>query len=87
MLDKFLAPNTPEAEAYYHLTSVSFYSRHYVTHVAYFSENGPAWHTNTSAVDESLMSDCASYSAFNRYIGGKDLFLLPRTRIDLESIL
>ncbi|KAF8165336.1 hypothetical protein B0H34DRAFT_234252 [Crassisporium funariophilum] len=50
-------------------------------------ENWPSWHTDQPSVDESLISGCASYRAFDRYLSGKDLFLLPRTRAELESIL
>jgi len=53
----------------------------------HLTENWPTWHTDQPSVDESLISGCASYRAFDRYIGGRDLFLLPRTRIELESIL
>jgi hypothetical protein len=53
----------------------------------HLTKNGPVWHTGHSSVDESSMAGCASYSAFARYIRGEDLFLLPRTRIELESIL
>ncbi|KAF9534316.1 hypothetical protein CPB83DRAFT_844039 [Crepidotus variabilis] len=70
MLDKYLAPTTPEATANNHLT-----------------ENWPSWTTDQPSVDEALISGCASYRAFDRYIGGKDLFLLPRTRSELESVL
>src|SRR5882757_1968112 len=52
-----------------------------------YSENSFTWHTDKPSVDESLISGCASYRAFERYLEGNDLFLLPRTRIELESIL
>jgi hypothetical protein len=51
------------------------------------SENSFTWHTDQSSVDESLIAGCASYRAFDRYLSGNDIFLLPRTRSELESIL
>jgi hypothetical protein len=90
MLDRFLAPNTHEAAAYNYLSSVflflSFLTAADVA-VLFSSEHWPTWYTDQPSVDESLISGCASYRAFDRYIGGRDLFLLPRTRIELESIL
>ncbi|KAF9568891.1 hypothetical protein CPC08DRAFT_603320, partial [Agrocybe pediades] len=53
----------------------------------YLSENYFDWHTDHPSVDESLVSGCASYRAFDRYLGGNDLFLVPRTRSELESVL
>ena len=58
-----------------------------LTLLTLLSENWPTWHTDQPSVDEALISGCASYRAFDRYIGGKDLFLLPRSRSELESIL
>ncbi|KAF9057568.1 hypothetical protein BJ165DRAFT_1397816 [Panaeolus papilionaceus] len=54
------------------------------THI---TENRWNWHTDHPSFDESLISGCASYCAFERYLGGQDLFLLPRSRAELESIL
>jgi hypothetical protein len=51
------------------------------------SENTFTWHTDHPSVDESLIAGCSSYRAFERYLEGNDLFLLPRTRGELESIL
>ncbi|KJA30267.1 hypothetical protein HYPSUDRAFT_32417 [Hypholoma sublateritium FD-334 SS-4] len=53
----------------------------------HLSENSYSWESDTPSVDESLISGCASYRAFDRYLSGNDLFLLPRTRSELESIL
>ncbi|KAF8913909.1 hypothetical protein CPB84DRAFT_29277 [Gymnopilus junonius] len=53
----------------------------------HLSENIFDWHTDQPSVDESLISGCASYRAFMRYLSGEDLFLLPRNRSELESIL
>lgn len=38
-------------------------------------------------MDETLIAGCAAYQAFSRYLSGTDLFLLPRTRSELESVL
>jgi len=69
-MDHFLAPSTPEALAYSHLT-----------------ENWFNWDTEHPSIDETLIAGCASYQAFNRYLAGADLYLLPRSRSELESIL
>ncbi|KAF8812425.1 hypothetical protein BYT27DRAFT_7182862 [Phlegmacium glaucopus] len=53
----------------------------------HIAENSFTWHTDQPSVDESLISGCASYRAFERYLSGTDLFLLPRTPAELESIL
>ncbi|KAJ3510990.1 hypothetical protein NLJ89_g4364 [Agrocybe chaxingu] len=60
---------------------------HEATAHHHLTENWPTWHTDQPSVDESLISGCASYRAFDRYLGGKDLFLLPRSRSELESVL
>ena len=65
---------------YFHCLSMTFFS-------SLSSENSFNWHTDHPSVDESLISGCASYRAFERYLEGNDLFLLPRTRGELESIL
>lgn len=85
-MDKLLAPHTPEATAHYHLTCVIFIAFH-DSFSSLSSENSFTWHTDQPSVDESLISGCASYRAFERYLEGNDLFLLPRTRAELESIL
>ncbi|KIM46176.1 hypothetical protein M413DRAFT_441248 [Hebeloma cylindrosporum] len=53
----------------------------------HITENSFTWHTDQPSVDESLIAGCASYRAFDRYLSGNDIFLLPRTRSELESIL
>ncbi|EDR12863.1 uncharacterized protein LACBIDRAFT_311801 [Laccaria bicolor S238N-H82] len=50
-------------------------------------ENYFTWQTDKPSVDEALISGCASYRAFDRYLTGADLYLLPRTRSELENIL
>ena len=85
-MDKLLAPHTPEAAAHYHLTFVISLPFHDLFSFL-SSENSFTWHTDHPSVDESLIAGCASYRAFERYLEGNDLFLLPRTRGELESIL
>ncbi|EAU84805.2 hypothetical protein CC1G_00324 [Coprinopsis cinerea okayama7 len=53
----------------------------------HFVENWFNWHTDHPSMDEALLSGCASYRAFERYLSGQDLFLLPRSKVELESIL
>lgn len=54
---------------------------------SHLTENVFNWDTEHLSTDETLLAGCASYQAFNRYLGGTDLFLLPRSRSELESIL
>jgi hypothetical protein len=53
----------------------------------HLTENWFNWDTEHPSVDETLVAGCASYQAFNRYLSGVDLFILPRNRNELESIL
>ncbi|KAF8655214.1 hypothetical protein AX16_003121 [Volvariella volvacea WC 439] len=57
--------------------------------VAYthLNENWFSWDTEHPSMNETLVAGCASYRAFERYLSGADLFLVPRTRSELESIL
>ncbi|KAJ3736349.1 hypothetical protein DFJ43DRAFT_610237 [Lentinula guzmanii] len=70
-MDRFLAPHTPEAVAYTHVSqnSADIHSHH----LDFF--------------DENLVAYSASYHAFERYLSGVDLFILPRMRSELESVL
>lgn len=54
---------------------------------AFRRENVFNWDTEHPSMDEALLAGGASYQAFNRYLSGTDLFLLPRSRRELESIL
>ncbi|KIK68139.1 hypothetical protein GYMLUDRAFT_36973 [Collybiopsis luxurians FD-317 M1] len=69
-MDRFLAPHTPEAVAYSHI-----------------SQNSDDWDIHHLNVDEALVAGCAAYNAFDRYLRKEDLFILPRTRSELESVL
>ncbi|RPD67129.1 hypothetical protein L226DRAFT_529520 [Lentinus tigrinus ALCF2SS1-7] len=69
-MDRFLAPQSPEALAHTHLT-----------------ENWFTWDQDHPSLDETLTSGCATYEAFKRYLNGADLYLVPRTRTELESVL
>ncbi|KAF7790812.1 hypothetical protein EIP86_001769 [Pleurotus ostreatoroseus] len=68
-MDRYLAPQSPEAVAHSHIT-----------------ENVFTWDSDASAV-ESLIAGCASYQAFSRYLVGSDLYLLPRSKTELENVL
>ncbi|KAF5369915.1 hypothetical protein D9758_001031 [Tetrapyrgos nigripes] len=52
-----------------------------------FCENYFGWDVDHSSFDEALVAGCASYRAIDRYLSGADLFILPRNRSELESIL
>ena len=51
------------------------------------SENWISWDIEHPALDETLIAGCAAYKAFARFLSGKDLFILPRTRNELASVL
>ena len=51
------------------------------------SENWISWDIEHPALDETLIAGCAAYKAFARFLAGKDLFILPRTRDELASVL
>ena len=51
------------------------------------SENWISWDIEHPALDETLIAGCAVYKAFDRFLSGKDLFILPRTRNELASVL
>ncbi|KAJ8517848.1 hypothetical protein ONZ45_g5001 [Pleurotus djamor] len=53
----------------------------------HLTENWFTWDIEHPSLDETLVAGCASYRAFNRYLSGADLFIIPRTRAELESIL
>ncbi|OCH94071.1 hypothetical protein OBBRIDRAFT_789598 [Obba rivulosa] len=69
-MDRFLAPQSPEALAHSHLT-----------------ENWFSWDTDHPSLDETLIAGCAAYEAFKRYLAGADLYLMPQTKNELESVL
>ncbi|KAF9009053.1 hypothetical protein BDQ17DRAFT_1236261 [Cyathus striatus] len=54
---------------------------------SHLQENWFGWDLQQPSIDETLVSGCASYCAFDRYLSGADLFLLPRTKSELESVL
>ncbi|KII95199.1 hypothetical protein PLICRDRAFT_149711 [Plicaturopsis crispa FD-325 SS-3] len=53
----------------------------------HLTENWFNWDTEHPSLDETLIAGCASYQAFNRYLEGADLFLMPRSRSELERVL
>lgn len=50
-------------------------------------ENWFTWDQEHPSLDETLTSGCATYQAFQRYLTGADLYLVPRTRNELENVL
>ncbi|TFK23287.1 hypothetical protein FA15DRAFT_621166 [Coprinopsis marcescibilis] len=60
---------------------------HEATAHNHFVENSFNWHTDHPSMDEALLSGCASYRAFQRYLSGQDLYILPRSPFELENIL
>ncbi|TFK75899.1 hypothetical protein BDN72DRAFT_831341 [Pluteus cervinus] len=51
------------------------------------TENWFYWDLDHANLNENLVAGCASYRAFDRYLSGQDMYLLPRTRSELERIL
>ncbi|KAF8897543.1 hypothetical protein BD779DRAFT_1491426 [Infundibulicybe gibba] len=54
---------------------------------SHLTENWFSWDADHPSIDETLLAGCASYRAFDRFLSGADLFLRPRSRSELESIL
>ncbi|KAF8136313.1 hypothetical protein EV363DRAFT_728479 [Boletus edulis] len=54
---------------------------------SHLTENWFAWDQDHPSFNETLVAGCASYQAFNRYLSGSDLFIVPRSRSELESVL
>ncbi|CCM02493.1 uncharacterized protein FIBRA_04594 [Fibroporia radiculosa] len=54
---------------------------------SHLNENWFSWDTDHPSLNETLISGCATYEAFKRYLSGSDLYLRPRSRTELESIL
>ncbi|KAH9938625.1 uncharacterized protein B0H18DRAFT_968049 [Fomitopsis serialis] len=50
------------------------------------NENWFSWDIEHPSLNETLIAGCATYEAFKRYLSGSDLYLLPRTRTELENI-
>ena len=84
-MDRFLAPHTSEALAHSHLTYVVELA--FVCLLTPHSENWFTWDQDHPSFNETLVAGCASYQAFNRYLSGSDLFIVPRSRGELESVL
>ena len=51
------------------------------------SENWFTWDQDHPSLNETLIAGCASYQAISRYLNGSDLYLLPRSRTELENVL
>ena len=93
-MDRFLAPQSPEAQAHTHLTCVLFLVAASFAAIPsfdltppFYRENWFSWDQDHPSLDETLTSGCATYQAFQRYLNGADLYLVPRTRSELESVL
>ncbi|KAG6376107.1 hypothetical protein JVT61DRAFT_2079 [Boletus reticuloceps] len=54
---------------------------------SHLTENWFTWDQDHPSFNETLVAGCASYQAFNRYLSGSDLFIVPRSRSELESVL
>lgn len=51
------------------------------------TENYCSWDIDQASLNENLIAGCASYQAFSRYLSGADLFIVPGSRKELESVL
>ncbi|KAL9712724.1 hypothetical protein Ac2012v2_003961 [Leucoagaricus gongylophorus] len=51
----------------------------------HFQENWFSW--DLYDINEPLVSNCASYAAFERYTSGTDLYILPHTSGELLNLL
>lgn len=51
------------------------------------SENWFTWDQDHPSLDETVTAACATYQAFQRYLSGRDLYLVPRSFNDLEGVL
>ncbi|KAJ8595980.1 hypothetical protein M405DRAFT_806215 [Rhizopogon salebrosus TDB-379] len=51
------------------------------------SEDWLDWDINNHSFDEFLVAHCASYHAFDRYLSGEDLCILPLSSSELERVL
>ncbi|OBZ76181.1 hypothetical protein A0H81_04059 [Grifola frondosa] len=53
----------------------------------HLTENWFSWDREHPSLDETLVSGCATYEAFQRYLTGSDIYLVPQSRNELESLL
>lgn len=53
----------------------------------HLTENWFTWDQDHPSFNETLVAGCASYQAFTRYLSGSDLFIMPRSRSELEGVL
>ncbi|KAJ8594309.1 hypothetical protein M405DRAFT_809339 [Rhizopogon salebrosus TDB-379] len=54
---------------------------------SHLTENWFTWDQDHPSFNETLVAGCASYQAFTRYLSGSDLFIVPRSRSELEGVL
>ncbi|KAI0638217.1 hypothetical protein C8Q77DRAFT_1089969 [Trametes polyzona] len=53
----------------------------------HLTENWFSWDQDHPNLDETVAAACATYQAFQRYLSGSDLYLVPQTRSELENVL
>ncbi|KAH7889742.1 hypothetical protein F5I97DRAFT_1800499 [Phlebopus sp. FC_14] len=53
----------------------------------HLTENWFTWDQDYPSFNETIVAGCASYQAFNRYLSGSDLFIVPRSRSELDAVL
>ncbi|KAI0832452.1 hypothetical protein BC628DRAFT_318431 [Trametes gibbosa] len=53
----------------------------------HLTENWLTWDQDHPSLNETVAAACATYQAFQRYLSGSDLYLVPRTCSDLEGVL
>jgi hypothetical protein len=95
LMDRYLAPHTPEAKAHNFITYVLFPAPFSplatpvltVYAATSHSENIHWEDEEQSHLNEQLIALCASYTALARYIKGADIYIHPRSFAELESKL
>ena len=77
-MDRILSPHSPEVIAHNHFQWANFFTLSLGHFLSFsFRENWFSW--DLYDINEPLVSNCASYSAFERYTSGTDLYILPHT--------
>jgi len=84
-MDRILSPHSPEVAAHNHLQWAFLTLSVVPIYLFFLRENWFSWDLHD--INESLVSNCASYAAFERYTSGTDLYILPRTPGDLLNLL
>lgn len=85
-MDRILSPHSPEVIAHNHFQWANFFTLSLDHFLSFsFRENWFSW--DLYDINEPLVSNCASYSAFERYTSGTDLYILPHTSGELLNLL